>query len=323
MDKHVKAQPVNLHGIDLNLLVALDALLAERNVTRAGHRLSLSQPAMSAALARLRRLLDDPLLVRSGRVLQPTPFADSLADPVRDILTRVEQALAHRLRFDPACDARTFAVVASDYATVILLRPLFERLADLAPQVRVAVAPFSPEFEGELRRDEADLLVVPREVAGGKLTDFPSQTLFTDRFVCAVWRDHPAVGKDITVEQLGALPYLTYGAGSLSSFVDTQLDSLGITRQVEVTTQGFVIAPFLLRGTRFFAMVQERLGREVAEAAGIRLLEPPVDLRPITEAMFWHPRHDSDPAHLWLRGQLADVAARLEHLGCPTDSAAD
>jgi DNA-binding transcriptional LysR family regulator len=323
MDKHVKAQPVNLHGIDLNLLVALDALLAERNVTRAGHRLSLSQPAMSAALARLRRLLDDPLLVRSGRVLQPTPFADSLADPVRDILTRVEQALAHRWRFDPACDARTFAVVASDYATVILLRPLFERLADLAPQVRVAVAPFSPEFEGELRRDEADLLVVPREVAGGKLTDFPCQTLFTDRFVCAVWRDHPAVGKDITVEQLGALPYLTYGAGSLSSFVDTQLDSLGITRQVEVTTQGFVIAPFLLRGTRFFAMVQERLGREVAEAAGIRLLEPPVDLRPITEAMFWHPRHDSDPAHLWLRGQLADVAARLEHLGCPTDSAAD
>jgi DNA-binding transcriptional LysR family regulator len=311
MDVRDSAQPVNLHGIDLNLLVALDALLAERNVTRAGQRLSLSQPAMSAALARLRRLLDDPLLVRCGRVLEPTPFAESLADPVRDILFRVEHALAHRLRFDPASDTRTFSVVASDYATVILLRPLFEHLADLAPKVRVAVAPFSPDFEDELRRDQADLLVVPREVAGGKLADFPNETLFTDRFVCAVWREHPGVGKTITVEQLSELPYLTYGAGTLSSFVDVQLDALGIERQVEVTTQSFVIAPFLLRGTRFFTMVQERLAREVAEAAEIRLLEPPVGLRPITEVMFWHPRHTSDPAHLWLRGHLGRLAAGL------------
>jgi DNA-binding transcriptional LysR family regulator len=311
MDDRDRRLPINLHGIDLNLLVALDALLAERNVTRAGHRLSLSQPAMSAALARLRRLLDDPLLVRSGRVLQPTPFAESLADPVRDILSRVEHALAHRLRFDPATDTRTFSVVASDYATVILLRPLFEHLAELAPKVRVAVAPFGPDFEDDLRRDQADLLVVPQEVAGDKLADFPSMTLFTDRFVCAVWRDHPDIGRAITLEQLSELPYLTYGAGTLSSFVDVQLDDLGITRQVEVTTQSFVIAPFLLRRTRFFAMVQERLAREVAEAADIRLLEPPVDLMPITEVMFWHPRHTSDPGHQWLRLQLASLAARL------------
>lgn len=311
MDDRDRRQPVNLRGIDLNLLVALDALLAERNVTRAGHRLSLSQPAMSAALARLRRLLDDPLLVRSGRVLQPTPFAESLADPVRDILSRVEHTLAQRLRFDPATDTRKFSVVASDYATVILLRPLFERLADQAPRARVAVAPFSPDFEDDLRRDQADLLIVPKEVAGDKLADFPSMTLFTDRFVCAVWRSHPGIGTAITLEQLSELPYLTYGAGTLSSFVDVQLDNLGITRQVEVTTQSFVIAPFLLRRTQFFAMVQERLAREVAEAADIRLLEPPVDLMPITEVMFWHPRHTSDPGHQWLRLQLASLAARL------------
>jgi DNA-binding transcriptional LysR family regulator len=311
MNERDSRQSVNLHGVDLNLLVALDALLAERNVTRAGHRLSLSQPAMSAALSRLRRLLDDPLLVRSGRVLQPTPFAESLADPVRDILSRVELALAHRLRFDPATDTRTFSVVASDYATVILLRPLFESLADQAPNVRVAVAPFSPDFAEDLRQDQADVLIVPKEVAGDKLADFPSVTLFTDRFICAVWRDHPHIGRTITLEQLSEVPYLTYGAGTLSSFVDVQLDDLGITRQVEVTTQSFVIAPFLLRRTRFFAMVQERLAREVAEAAEIRLLEPPVDLMPITEVMFWHPRHTSDPGHQWLRVQLASLAARL------------
>ncbi|MQA84133.1 MAG: LysR family transcriptional regulator [Streptosporangiales bacterium] len=301
----------NLSSVDLNLLVALDALLAERSVTRAGQRLSLSQPAMSAALARLRRLFGDPLLVRDGRTLRPTPLAESLAEPVRGILTRVEDTLAHRLRFDPASDARTFSVIASDYVTVVLLRPLFERLAVRAPQVRVAVTPLGPEFQEQIRRDEADLLIVPREVAD-KAGDLPSETLFVDRFVCAVWRDHPAVGATMTVEQLGALPYLTYGAPALASFVDIQLDALGVTRQVEVTTQSFAIAPFLLRGTRLFAMVQERLANEVAEAANIRLLEPPLDLSPITEAMFWHPRHSSDPAHRWLRTQIAELAATLE-----------
>lgn len=310
MNDNRPATVAALHRVDLNLLVALDALLAERNVTQAGRRLSLSQPAMSAALGRLRRLFDDQLLVRSGRQLEPTPFAEALAEPIREILAGVEQILAQRLHFDPASDARTFSVIASDYATVVLLRPLFEYLAEHAPRVRVAVAPLDPDFQERLRRDEVDLLVVPREVAD-KVAGLPSTTLFSDRFVCAVWRDHPAVGTSITVAQLSALPYLTYGAGALSSFVDIQLDALGITRQVEVTTQSFVIAPFLLRGTRFVAMVQERLGAEVAAAAGIRLLDPPVALRPITEAMFWHPRHDNDPGHRWLRAQIAKLAAEL------------
>lgn len=299
-----------LRRVDLNLLVALDALLTERNVTRAGTRLSLSQPAMSAALGRLRKLFGDQLLVRSGQRLEPTPFAEALAEPVREILTSVERTLARRLRFDPASDARTFSVIASDYATMILLRPLFEHLAEDAPAVRVAVAPLDPDFQDRLRADEVDLLIVPREVAE-QVTDLPSETLFTDRFVCALWHGHPSVGESITVEQLSSLPYLTYGAGALSSFVDIQLDALGVSRQVEVTTQSFVTAPFLLRGTRFVAMVQERLATQVAQAAGIRLLEPPVNLRPITEAMFWHPRHDNDPAHRWLRTQVAKLAAAL------------
>lgn len=300
-----------LSRTDLNLLVALDALLAERNVTQAGRHLSLSQPAMSAALGRLRRLFGDPLLVRSGgHLLQPTPFAEALAEPVREILTKVERTLAHRLQFDPASDPRTFSVIASDYATVILLRPLFECLAEHAPRVRVAVAPLNADFQDRLRRDEVDLLIVPREVAG-QVTHLPSETLFTDRFVCAAWRDHPVTSKCLTVEDLTTLPYLSYGGGVLASFVDIQLDALGVTRHVEVTTQSFVTVPFLLRGTRFVAMIQERLGTQVAEAADIRLLEPPVSLQPITEAMYWHTRRDNDPGHRWLRAQLAELAAAL------------
>jgi DNA-binding transcriptional LysR family regulator len=298
---------MTLAGIDLNLLAALDALLSEGNVTRAAERMSVGQPAMSASLRRLRKHFDDPLLVREGRKLVPTPLAESLVAPVHEALTAVEAVMGASQPFDPAHDQRTFTIVASDYVTLILLRPLFRRLATEAPEVRVNVVPMQPDFADQLRRGHADLLITPTAVAGQ--LSLPHTRLFSDRFLLACDRDNPDVGEHVTPEQFSRLPYLSYSVGPLAVLADSELDEVGVERRVEVRTQSFVIAPFLLTGTRLVSMVQERLARLVADQARLRLLEPPVALRPIVEAMYWSPRHTSNPAHTWLRELIAEIAA--------------
>jgi DNA-binding transcriptional LysR family regulator len=202
-------------------------------------------------------------------------------------------------------------LVASDYTMMILLQRLFQRLAQEAPAVHISVTPFTGSFREQLDREEADLVIVPREVVRESAAGLPGQTLFTDRFVCALHHDHPLVGNRITARELAALPYLATTAGSLPSVADTKLDALGVVRHVEAVTQSFALAPFLLRGTRLVTIIQERLAREVASAAHVRMLEPPVNLGRITQAMFWHPRHSHDPGHQWLREQITGLAARL------------
>ena len=302
---------VQLNRIDLNLLVALDALLAERSVTRAAERLSIGQPAMSAALQRLRRLFDDPLLVRQGNTLAPTPLADSLAKPVRDCLASVESIVSVRGAFQPGRDERSFTVIASDYVLFVLMRSLFAELATDAPGVRIHVTPVPADYLDRLRAGSADVVILPREIAGGASVRFPHVPLFTDRHVCAVSADNPDVGATISLEQFSTLPYLAYQAGAPYSLVESQLDTREIPRRTEVTTETFVLAPFILAGTRLITLLYERLGQRVADAAGIRLLESPIELPPITEAMYWDSRNTEDAGHRWLRERIRAHAERL------------
>lgn len=302
---------MDLRQIDLNLLVALDALLRERHVTRAAQRLSVSQPAMSASLARLRRLLDDPLLVRTGRVLQLTSFAETLQGPLRDILARIEQTLTARPGFDPAHDHRTFTIAANDYITLVLLRQLIAQLPALAPNVRLHIEPVLEGYDDEVRQGAIDVMILPREVAAN-VADLASEELFDDRFVCAMCVDHPDRLTELDVETFQRLPYLACRANGLRSTVDRELDELGIGRNVEMTTESFVIAPLLLRGTRLIAMIHERLGRQLVSVAHIRMLDPPVAITPITQCMFWHPRRTDDPGLQWLRTRLSAIAGTLD-----------
>jgi LysR family transcriptional regulator, nod-box dependent transcriptional activator len=305
----------------------LRALLAERSVTRAGAQLSLSQPAMSAALARLRRMFDDPLLVRRGNQLELTSLGESLLVEVTEILTLVERALTDRPTFDPARDARTFTLVASDYVVCFLIRPLLPRIAAEAPNVRLMVKPMTGQMTTQLDRDEVDVVISPREVAEQSvaLADFPSQRLFTDRFVCAAWCEHPDLGDAITADQLRTLPYLTFRIGEMRSVADVQLEAVGISPRVEVTTESIIVVPFILRGTRLVALVLERLAHAVADAAQIRAFEPPVPMPHITEVALWHPRRTTDPAHRWLRSQLAEMGRELQRQSraVPAGRAAD
>lgn len=302
---------MNLNGVDLNLLVALDALLAERNVTLAAERLSLGQPAMSAALGRLRRLFDDPLLTRVGSELVPTPLAETLARPVQEAIGAIHTVLAVRGTFDPAVDRRTFSVVASDYVGLVLLRPLLRHLAAAAPRVRLTIRPVTPDFVMDLRRDLVDVALVPREIMPDRL-DLPHAELFDDRYLCAVDASNTRVGDRLTLEEFTAQPHLAAAGGAaLPALGQRQISSLPTVPVAEVSTQTSLLAPFLLQGTDLVTLVLERLGRHLQECAGIRLVEPPIPLQTITETMYWSPRRVDDPSHRWLRDQICSMSATL------------
>src|SRR6266700_302360 len=268
---------MSLAGVDLNLLVALDALLAERNVTRAAERVGLSQPGMSNTLARLRKLFGDPLLVREGLTLVPTPRAESLRQPVADALSLIEHALDNRPGFDPARDHVTLTVSCSDYSLLMLIGPLVRRLAATAPGL-------------------------------------PIQRLFADRWICCVWEGTAEVGEVMTMETYLRLGHLVYSAvrGHPVSIVDTYLAQARVSRRIEFTVESFLLAPFLLQGTDLVAVVPERAAGHLRRTADVRFLEPPMDLPSITEMLWWNPRRTMDPAHAWLRARIAEIAAELD-----------
>jgi LysR family transcriptional regulator, nod-box dependent transcriptional activator len=313
----------NLRRFDLNLLVALDALLRTRNVTRAAEQLSLSQSAMSGELRRLRQMFGDELMVRHGREYALTALARDLIEPLADILGKIERTLDHQPNFDPVTESRHFSLVMSDYATLVLLAPLLRWATKEAPGISVSAFPFTSPIERMLVHDGVDLVVGPRFDLDG----VHSRQLFSERYVCVISADHPAVGDHLTTEQFESLPRLTVAwrppgggaAGARMSGADwsnsafaTMLDPpRTATNRVEMTTESFVLAPFLVSGTRLVGLVPERLANQLRDVAGIRVLPPPAPLPELEETMYWSAVADNDPAHAWLRETIADIAGDL------------
>jgi LysR family nod box-dependent transcriptional activator len=303
---------MNLAGVDLNLLVALDALLEERSVTRAADRIGLSQPGMSNTLARLRRLFDDPLLVRRGAEMVPTARAESLARPVRAALSVIAEALEQRPAFDPATDQRTFTISCSDYSVLMLIGPLVRRVAAAAPGVTIQVLPRTLDPTRALQSGVIDLIVEPPEIMGE--TTLPSRHLFEDRWMCCIWEGNTRVGDRMTTDAYVELGHLSYsmGAGQPASLADRHVTALGLERRIEFSVESFLLAPFLLQGTDLVALVPARAAPHLQRTADVRLLDPPVAFPTLVERLWWHPRHAGDPAHAWLRARIAEVAAELE-----------
>ncbi|UFX47583.1 LysR family transcriptional regulator [Bradyrhizobium sp. 41S5] len=303
---------MNLRNIDLNLLVILDALLTERNVSRAGERIGLSQSAMSAALARLRDIFGDPLLVRAGRDLVLTRNAEELIVPLKDSLNKIEQTLLRRPSFNPASDARTFSISASDYAGLVLLTPLVQMIANEAPNVTIHLLPRARDATRVLQTNQADIVIEPTELFGSN--EYPSCALLSDRWLCAVDAEHPDIADDVlTEEQFLQLPHLVYGIGTHRqlNLADQHLANAGIARRIQVTVESFLLNPFLIQGTRLVSLVLERAAKKIAATLQIKLLAPPHALPDIHEAMYWHPRHTTDPGHKWLREKLSSVAKEM------------
>jgi DNA-binding transcriptional LysR family regulator len=300
---------MNLVQFDLNLLVALDALLRERNVTRAGQRLGLSQPAMSGTLARLRGSFHDDLLVRVGRHLELTPLAQELIEPVGQCIARIEDMIDHRRAFDPAREERVFTIAATDYATYLLMPPLLERLSREAPGMTLKFTRLHAKSMDLLGEGRIDFAILPSEIE----THYPGELLFIDRWVCAAWSNHPDLGDGLTRDQYLALPHLGFEMPEHEghSVAELHLADIEVRRHIVATTESFMLAPFMLRGTRFITLVHQRLADRVRAAADIRLYDPPYTLPDIHESIYWNPRHSGAPAHQWLRSRFVEVARAL------------
>ena len=295
----------NIRNIDLNLLVAFNALYDARNVTRAAERLALTQPTVSGMLTRLRDLFDDPLFVRTQHGVLPTPRADALSGPVKALLASVE-ALVTPDEFDPASAELNFSISANDYMQIALVVPFIKSLRKQAPGIRLAIMPaYIAGLAEKLARGEVDLAVTIPEFAD---TGLPRSLLYTERYVCVARRDHPLKGRKLSLEAFCRFDHVMVSptGGSFSGPTDDALAALGASRRVSVSLPSFHVMLETIRTDDFLALVPERL--LYGKMAGLKLFEPPVLVPDFDVIACWHSRVDADPAQRWIRGLLDSVA---------------
>lgn len=293
---------MNISTFDLNLLRVMDALLHERNVSRAAERLALSQPAVSNALGRLRQLLDDPLLVRVGRSMQPTPRALELEAPIRAALQQIEQSLGESLRFDPASSHQHFRIALTDYVELVCMPRLLQQLAVEAPHVRIETQQLSPHLPAEAL-DKGDL-----DLALGRFADVPP------RFVCRPWtsetlqlvvrRDHPLVKRAPGLEHFLSLRHLWVHGGQTKGMVDQWLAGQGLQRQIAYTTPNYLQAAHIVAATDLVAVLPTQLARHFATLLPLQLYELPFHLGSFHLEITSLALRERDTALHWLIGKI-------------------
>jgi DNA-binding transcriptional LysR family regulator len=299
-------------SIDLNLAPVLHALLAERSVSRAAKRLGLSQSATSHALARLRGLLGDPLLVRSKEGLVPTPRALALEEPVERAIRSLEGTFLGRPSFEPKTARRRFVIATSDYVEIILLPGLISRLAEDAPGVDLSVRPVEGGADDELRRGEIDLVltVLPE---GAERSTLRWTRLLDDGFVCMMREGHPLAQGELDVARfVSARHALIAPRGRPGGTVDQALAELGLARRVALSVPHFLVAPHVVARTDLVLTIARRIAEIFAGMLPLAIVESPLALPTFTIGMQWGERNDADPGHAWLRQRLLEAARGLE-----------
>jgi len=302
---------VKLSDIDLNQLVSLDAILSTRSVTAAADKVGLSKPAMSHALARIRALVGDEILVRSGKHWILTARARAMAQPLAALLAQAEALVTADRPFDPATMEREFRIHTTDHVLSVLGVALGREVAREAPGVALRFLPILPDDVAPLR-DDVDL-------AFGVFPDLPpelrKQALFEDRFCCVVRRDHPVVRGRLSLKQYAALDHvLVAPRGRAGGAADAALAALGERRRVTRSLPYFLSALHCVAESDAIATISERLARAHAERFGLQVLRPPLELLPYTIEQIWHPRVEDDPAHAWLRRRIAGLARAVPKL---------
>ncbi|MCW3479217.1 LysR substrate-binding domain-containing protein [Neisseriaceae bacterium JH1-16] len=295
----------NLRRIDLNLLVILEALLAERHISRAAERLHMSQPAVSHALGRLRQLFDDPLLVRGAQGMAPTARALELNRPLAEALRQVHAVLGPTA-FDPATAERTFRLGMSDYGAAAVLPALIKMLRREAPGVVLRVSQHSREaMAAQVADGELDLaLGVFPQLPDGLRTE----TLFEEQFACALDAATLADGQHWDLETYLARPHALVAVRPDSvDEIDRALAACGARRHIALTLPHWSVAPALIAGTDLVLTAARRC---LSHAPSLAILPVPFALAPFAFTQIWHARADSDPGHAWLRARLAEAAQR-------------
>lgn len=292
--------------LDLNLLVTLEALLIEQNVTRAAARLHLSQPAVSAQLSRLRDVFNDPLLVPAQRGMTPTIKALELLVPLRQALDLVRATVTTHLNFEPATASLTVSIACTDYVQAALIKHLVVAMRREAPGVRIALRILDvPQLEQQMARGEVDLAVINMNGAPSGLR---SQHLYDERYVLIGRRGHPGLRADLTVDEFAQLEHVVVSlrGGGFSTSVDNALEARGLRRNVVLSASSFLPVPELVEQSDCVALVPRRL----VEGRGEHLLcvEPPLPVEGFPIGMFWHERSDGHAGFKWVREFTALVA---------------
>jgi DNA-binding transcriptional LysR family regulator len=309
-DRIMVMHPMHLTGIDLNLALVLHAVLEEKSVSRAARQLGLSQSATSHALARLRNLLEDPVVVRTPEGLVPTPRAQQLAPALTSGLQALEQALLSRPAFEPASAQRSFRLGASDYAEFLLLPPLLERVGKNAPLIDLWAVPLRPDQEVQLATGDLDIAIgLP---PSDRLAGLHLESLFEERFVCLVRKGHPLTRGKMTVTRFAKARHaLIAPRGRPGGAVDSALEARGLTRRVSLAVPHFLVAPPIVARTDLVLTIAERIAQAFREILPLTVLEPPLPLPRFTVAMMWHHRTHADPACAWLRSTIREAAGTV------------
>ncbi len=302
----------DVRKLDLNLVVVLDALLIERNLTRAGERIGMTQPAVSGSLTKLRELFDDPLLEREGRGFALTARAESLIPTVAECMAEVQRTFDVLPEFDPTTSARTFLVAATDYVLSEITSPLIRLLEREAPNTRVAFTGLSVEGD---EVSAVDLLRNDVTIAGaGQGVPGKRASLFSDTFVCIVAAGHPALEDGrLSLSALHSLRHVRSVIGMhAATHIDDMLAAAGFLPPVAATVQGFLPVPFAVAGTEWVGWVPERTAHRYADALGLVVAETPISPSVLVEAAHWHPSKNDDAALQWLVRKLRAASEAVE-----------
>lgn len=304
-----------MRKLDLNLLLVFDAIMREGSMTRAAAQLAMTQPAVSNAVARMRVIWDDPIFVKEGRGIAPTPFAHMMWDRARPHLDDLME-MANPEPFDAASARRTFRIGMADYNLGLLWLELRQRAEHAAPGVDFYAVPLAgPDSQAQLIDAEIDV-----EIAGPLRQSsriIRSQALFDSHFVCAMRPNHPLAAEPLSLESFVAADHLLMSfTGDATGFVDELLQSRGLHRRVAMTVNQFSLVAKILKGTSLIGVVPYEAVAESAGSGELHITRPPLEIPPITVTMLWHKRTDRDAGQRWLRQQI-EQATRQSILALP------
>lgn len=302
---------MDLWGVDLNLMVAFDALMRERSVTKAGVRVGRTQPALSAALSRLRHLFKDELFIRSATGLQPTPRAIELAGPIGSALAQLQQTLEFTQSFEPLLSSSAFTLGVSDHPACVVLPQLLRVLGVTAPGVSLRVKSFAARERAVEMLDagEVDAAV---GVLGATTPRILTAAMFSERFVCVVRKTHPCAASRLTLKAFLSLPHLLVSPeGDGVGHVDVKLAELGKKRKIALQLPQMYAAPAIVSDSDLIATLMEGVVLSSGRRSRLRIVRPPLRLEEVAFVLHWHRRSDSHPGQRWFRDQILAVGAAI------------
>lgn len=304
---------IELHNFDLNLLVAFDLLMEEKNVSRAAERMFVTQSAMSHTLQRLRQQLDDPLLVKTPGGMKPTDRALSLVDPVKAVLRDIKRLIHAPEEFDPAQSRRRFVIAATDYMDLLVLPPLVARIASRAPGIDIHVKRTELPFpEADLEHNDLDV-VLGFDVILKPPAYLSKAKLFDDRMACVVGRRN-SIGENgpLTLDEYISHKHMLISrTGTRVGLIDEWLAERGLARRIALIVPHFLSAPFIVAKTDMILSLPERIAHGFVGLAPLSIVPIPIELPAYDLVMIWHPLHDPDPAHRWLRDQIVETCREI------------